>query len=96
MPATQQITLTLPDDLVERLKSKVSSGEFATESEVLHASLIDFLNPVQGEDSDLELWLRTETARRCEEADAHPEELLSADDMRRAIEEELQAIQQGN
>src|SRR5665213_1618831 len=42
MPATQQLTITLPTEIAEAVKSKVASGEYASESEVLSASFLHF------------------------------------------------------
>jgi hypothetical protein len=44
-------------------------------------------------ENKLEDWLRTEIPRRCLEADAHPEDMLSVEEMRRAIQDEIDSIQ---
>ena len=91
MSASQQITVTLPQDIADLIRSKVSAGEFASESELLQASLIDFLLPPT-KSSELEAWLKTEGVRRYQNSLANPQAMLTADEMYAAIEEELDAI----
>jgi antitoxin ParD1/3/4 len=39
MRSTQQLSITLPTEMAEAIKSKVASGEYATESEVIRDGL---------------------------------------------------------
>jgi putative addiction module CopG family antidote len=39
MRKTQQLSITLPNDIANAVKSKVTSGEYATESEVIRDGL---------------------------------------------------------
>ncbi len=56
MRTTQQLSVTLPNDMAAAVKAKVASGEYASESEVIR----DGLRALQARDRALEKWLRTE------------------------------------
>jgi putative addiction module CopG family antidote len=54
MRTTQQMSITLPNELAEAVKAKVASGEYATESEVIR----DGLRTLMARDRAMERWLR--------------------------------------
>jgi antitoxin ParD1/3/4 len=54
MRTTQQMSITLPNELAEAVKAKVASGEYATESEVIR----DGLRTLMARDRAVERWLR--------------------------------------
>ncbi|MER9327566.1 type II toxin-antitoxin system ParD family antitoxin [Mesorhizobium sp. M0152] len=58
MRSTQQFSITLPNEMAQMVKTKVSSGEYASESEVIR----DGLRALQARDKALDTWLRTEVA----------------------------------
>lgn len=72
--STQQFSVTLPNDMARMVKSKVASGEYASESEVIR----DGLRTLQARDRALEKWLRTDVAAAYDEAKADPSSLLGA------------------
>ena len=49
MKTTQPLTITLPHEMMEMVKAKVSSGEYATESDVIR----DGLRTLQARDAAL-------------------------------------------
>lgn len=53
MRTTQQFSITLPNEMAEAVKSKVASGEYATESEVIR----DGLRVLIARDRAVENWL---------------------------------------
>jgi antitoxin ParD1/3/4 len=53
MRSTQQFSITLPNEMAEAVKSKVDSGEYATESEVIR----DGLRVLMARDLAVEKWL---------------------------------------
>lgn len=71
---TQQFSVTLPTGMARMVKSKVASGAYASESEVIR----DGLRTLQARDRALEKWLRTEVAAAYDEAIADPSRLLDA------------------
>lgn len=56
MRTTQQLSLTLPNDMAAQVRAKVTSGEYASESEVIR----DGLRALQARDRAVEQWLRNE------------------------------------
>jgi antitoxin ParD1/3/4 len=68
MRTTQQFSVTLPNELAQMVKTKVSSGEYASESEVIR----DGLRALQARDKALEHWLRTEVVGAYDKMKADP------------------------
>lgn len=68
MRSTQQFSVTLPNEMAQMVKAKVSSGEYASESEVIR----DGLRALQARDKALDAWLRTEVAAAYDELKADP------------------------
>ena len=58
MRTTQSLSITLPLEMAQMVKAKVSSGEYATESEVIR----DGLRTLAARDAAVEKWLREEVA----------------------------------
>lgn len=56
-PMSEPMTLTLPEDLAERLRARQRHGDYATLADVIRDGL-DALEEAQS--GDLEHWLRTE------------------------------------
>jgi antitoxin ParD1/3/4 len=56
MRTTQQLSITLPNEMAEAIKTKVRAGEYATESEVIRNRLPALLNRYR----DIENWLQNE------------------------------------
>lgn len=78
MRTTQQFSVTLPNEMADMVRAKVSSGEYASESEVIR----DGLRALQARDQALEKWLRTEVAAAYDEAKANPSSLISSEEVR--------------
>jgi antitoxin ParD1/3/4 len=68
MRNTRPISITLPHDMAAMVKAKVSSGEYASESEVIR----DGLRILQARDAAVERWLRDEVAKSYDEFAADP------------------------
>ena len=68
MRTTQQFSVTLPNEMAQMVKAKVSSGEYATESEVIREGL----RALQAQERALEQWLRTEVVAAYDELKADP------------------------
>jgi antitoxin ParD1/3/4 len=56
MRTTQQLSITLPTEMAEAVKSKVAAGEYATESEVIR----DGLRALLARDRAVENWLQSQ------------------------------------
>ncbi|MER9730374.1 ribbon-helix-helix domain-containing protein [Mesorhizobium sp. M0217] len=81
MRTTQPLTITLPQDLAQMVKDKVSSGKYASESEVIR----DGLRTLVARDSAMQRWLLEEVVPTLEDARAHPERLLTAEEVRKNL-----------
>lgn len=68
MRTTQSLSITLPYDMAQMVKTKVSSGEYATESEVIR----DGLRVLAARDTAVERWLREEVATTFDAVKADP------------------------
>jgi putative addiction module CopG family antidote len=77
MRNTHPISITLPHDMAAMVKAKVSSGEYATESEVIR----DGLRTLQARDAALEKWLHGEVAKSYDEFAADPSRGIPAEDV---------------
>ena len=66
MRSTQQLSITLPHEMAEMARTKVESGEYASESEVIR----DGLRALEMHDRALEAWLREDVAGAYEPAAA--------------------------
>ena len=54
MRTTQQLSITLPNDMADVVKTKVKTGEYASESEVIR----DGLRALLARDRAVESWLQ--------------------------------------
>ena len=77
MRNTQPISVTLPHDMAAMVKAKVTSGEYATESEVIR----DGLRTLLARDAAIETWLRDEVAKSYDEFAANPGTGIPADEV---------------
>jgi putative addiction module CopG family antidote len=88
MRTTQPLTITLPRDLAQMVKDKVSSGKYASESEVIR----DGLRTLAARDAALDRWLLEEVVPTLEDARAHPERLLTAEEVRKNLSDHVRAV----
>jgi putative addiction module CopG family antidote len=68
MRTTQSLSITLPHEMAQMVKAKVSSGEYATESEVIR----DGLRSLAARDTAIERWLRDDVAPTYDRVMANP------------------------
>ncbi len=88
MRTTQPLTITLPLDMAQMVKDKVSSGEYATESEVIR----DGLRTLAARDAAVERWLREEVAPTIADARARPEVLLTATQVKNNLMDQIDRL----
>jgi antitoxin ParD1/3/4 len=81
MRSTQQFSVTLPNEMAQMVKTKVSSGEYASESEVIR----DGLRALQARDKAVESWLRQEVAPAYDALKADPARGRSIQDVRASL-----------
>lgn len=78
MRTTQQMSITLPNDMAEEVKAKVRSGEYASESEVIR----DGLRALMARDRAVESWLLNQVGPAYDALKADPSRAVSADQVR--------------
>jgi putative addiction module CopG family antidote len=76
--STQQLSITLPNEMADAVRAKVASGEYATESEVIREGLRALL----ARDQAIERWLRGEVAAAYDALKAAPSRAVSAAQIR--------------
>ena len=81
MRTTQQLSITLPNDMANAVKSKVQTGEYASESEVIR----DGLRVLMARNRVVESWLRDQVALAYDALKADPSRAVGADRMRSRI-----------
>jgi antitoxin ParD1/3/4 len=81
MRTTQQLSITLPHKMAKLVRSKVASGEYATESEVVREGL----RALADRDEALEHWLRTKVVPAAEAIKRDPSRGLSPAQVRASL-----------
>lgn len=83
MRTTQQLSITLPNEMAQQVRRKVASGEYASESEVIR----DGLRTLLARDKAIQAWLLDEVAPTYDAMKADSERAIS----QRAVKEALAA-----
>lgn len=78
MRTTQQLSITLPKDMADAIKSKVAAGEYASESEVIR----DGLRVLMARDRAVESWLRDQVGPAFDAIQADPSRAVTVDQVR--------------
>ena len=87
MRSTRQLSITLPNEMAEIVRTKVASGEYASESEVVREGLLS----LTARDAALNRWLNDEVAKSYDEYKANPEIGISAAEVSAALDERLKS-----
>lgn len=78
MRTTQQMSITLPNDMADVVKAKVRAGEYASESEVIR----DGLRALMARDRAVETWLHNQVGPAYDALKADPSRAVTADQVR--------------
>ena len=78
MRTTQQMSITLPNDMADVVKAKVRTGEYASESEVIR----DGLRALLARDRAVESWLRDQVGPAYDALKADPSRAVTMDEVR--------------
>ena len=78
MRTTQRLSITLPKDMADAIKSKVAAGEYASESEVIR----DGLRVLMARDRAVESWLRDQVGPAFDAIQADPSRAVTVDQVR--------------
>ena len=76
--STQQFSVTLPNDMADVVKTKVKTGEYASESEVIR----DGLRALLARDRAVESWLHNQVGPAYDALKADPSRAVTADQVR--------------
>lgn len=88
MRTTQQMSITLPLEMADLVKRRVSNGDYASESEVIREGL----RALQEREAAVEHWLRTEVAATYDAHKANPGKARSLDDAWKRLEARMDDI----
>jgi putative addiction module CopG family antidote len=88
MRSTQPLTITLPLEMAQMVKNKVSSGEYATESEVIR----DGLRTLAARDAAVDRWLREEVAPAMDALQKDPSLVSPLEDVRKRLHSRIDAL----
>jgi putative addiction module CopG family antidote len=86
MRTTQQLSITLPNELADLVKAKVAGGEYATESEVIR----DGLRVLLARDRAVERWLHDQVGPAYDALKANPSRAISVEQLRSALASEYE------
>ena len=81
MRTTQQFSITLPTEMAGLVKSKVASGDYATESEVIR----DGLRVLMARDRAMEHWLQGQVGPAHDALKADPSRAVPIAQVRRRL-----------
>ena len=84
MRSTQQLSITLPNEMADLVRAKVTAGQYATESEVIR----DGLRILLARDRAVEDWLREKVAPAYDALKANPSRGVSAKHVRARLSAE--------
>jgi len=78
MRTTQQLSITLPNDMADMVKAKVRAGEYASESEVIR----DGLRALMAQDRAVESWLHSQVGPAYDALKADPSRAVTTEQVR--------------
>jgi putative addiction module CopG family antidote len=78
MRSTQQFSITLPNEMADAVRAKVTAGEYASESEVIR----DGLRTLLARDRAIEDWLRRDVAAAYDAMKADPSSAIDVDQVK--------------
>lgn len=78
MRTTQQMSITLPNEMADIVKAKVRTGEYASESEVIR----DGLRALMARDRAVESWLHNQVGPAYDALKSDPSRAVTADHVR--------------
>jgi len=81
MRTTQQLSITLPNDMADVVKTKVQTGEYASESEVIR----DGLRVLLARDRAVENWLHDQVGAAYDALKSDPTRAVTAEQVRARI-----------
>lgn len=84
MRTTQQLSITLPNEMADAVKTKVLTGEYATESEVIR----DGLRALLARDRAVESWLSSQVGPAYDALKTNSSRAVTVDQVRARLASE--------
>ena len=84
MRTTQQLSITLPNEMADAVKAKVRAGEYATESEVIREGL----RALMARDRAVETWLQQQVGPAYDALKADPARAVTPEQIRARLAHE--------
>jgi putative addiction module CopG family antidote len=81
MRTTQQMSITLPNEMASLVKAKVAMGTYATESEVIR----DGLRALMARDQAMENWLQGQVGPAYDALKENPARAVTAEQVRKRL-----------
>lgn len=88
MRTTQQLSITLPNEMASLVKAKVAAGTYATESEVIREGL----RALMARERAMENWLHQHAGPAYDALKADPSRAVTADQIRKKLAAEHKKI----
>jgi antitoxin ParD1/3/4 len=88
MRTTQQLSITLPNEMADVVKGKVRAGEYATESEVIR----DGLRALLARDRAIDMWLLHQVGPALDALKTDPGRAVTADKVRARLAAEFSKV----
>jgi antitoxin ParD1/3/4 len=88
MRTTQQMSITLPNELAVAVRAKVASGEYASESEVIR----DGLRVLMARDRAVESWLKDQVGPAYDALKTDPSRAVTAAQVRARLAAEHKKV----
>lgn len=85
MGTAQHFSITLPSDMADAIKSKVATGEYETEGDVIR----DGLRTLMARDRAIDLWLENEAGPAYDAIKADPTRAITVGEVRESLALEL-------
>nr|WP_137131796.1 type II toxin-antitoxin system ParD family antitoxin [Rhizobium sp. FY34] len=89
MQGSRSLNIILPADLADMVASKVASGEYASESEVIREGLLSLVS----KDEEMERWLLDEVAPAYDRYKQDPARALPIDDAMTRLDARIAALE---
>ncbi len=97
MANTEQITITLPTDLVSKVHERVAAGDFPNASELVQQSLEEFVvnggGPLEMSKPEFDRWLKAEVSPAYEAMKRDPARGRTAEQVRDRVAQECSAFE---
>lgn len=91
MRTTQQMSITLPNEMAAQIKARVASGEYASESEVIREGL----RALSARENAVEQWLREQVVPAYEALNADLARGISSVELREKLAQEHRKTNKG-